>query len=298
MANHWTFDSVSIIYIRPTNLEYAVKLSLCVEFWKKLDQKSIIYSLPCISTENYFLKINVLELLTPGFKFKSQKYCPLGPNFYNQNSRSFIFNVTQSRFFLWPNIKFKTSDQGQINFIHPTTILDDKDRNFMCELKKLPWQEEILKSLSMSFLSIKLSSTARTWNCRSAADIPIFSENLISQQNRGRKLSSLNEEKPTKQRSKKNLFPNIIFQAGFWSYKPSNRKDQWNNRKWNIYIYIKKRRIWITKKITNLEHGVALLLLYWWWFLEIWGYYYFILFCMYKKLEYFFPGQFYISSIL
>lgn len=28
-----------------------------------------------------------------------------------------------------------------------------------------------------------------------------------------------------------------------------------------IYIY-KKKRIWITKKITNLEHGVALLLLY------------------------------------
>lgn len=43
----------------------------------------------------------------------------------------------------------------------------------MKKKKKIPWKEEVLRSLSISFLSIKLSSTARTWNSQSATPIPI-----------------------------------------------------------------------------------------------------------------------------
>jgi hypothetical protein len=34
---------------------------------------------------------------------------------------------------------------------------------------ELPWKEEVLRSLSMSFLSGRLSSTAKTWNGVSVA---------------------------------------------------------------------------------------------------------------------------------
>jgi len=46
--------------------------------------------------------------------------------------------------------------------------------DYMFGPQKLPWYEEVLRSLSISFLSMMLSSTAKTWNCDSAA-IPIFS---------------------------------------------------------------------------------------------------------------------------
>ena len=39
-------------------------------------------------------------------------------------------------------------------------------------LINIPWKEEVLRSFSIHFLSMRLSSTARTWNCDSPA-IPI-----------------------------------------------------------------------------------------------------------------------------
>lgn len=45
--------------------------------------------------------------------------------------------------------------------------------SFLClATKKVPWKDEILRSFSISFLSMRLSSTAKTWNCDSVA-IPI-----------------------------------------------------------------------------------------------------------------------------
>lgn len=49
----------------------------------------------------------------------------------------------------------------------------------------LPWYEEVLRSLSISFLSIRLSSTAKTWNWESVVaitiaiiPIPVFSNSI------------------------------------------------------------------------------------------------------------------------
>lgn len=39
---------------------------------------------------------------------------------------------------------------------------------------KVPWYDEVLRSLSINFRSMRLSSTAKTWNWESAG-IPIFS---------------------------------------------------------------------------------------------------------------------------
>lgn len=39
---------------------------------------------------------------------------------------------------------------------------------------ELPWKEEDLRSLSINFLSMMLSSTAKTWNFASAATLHIL----------------------------------------------------------------------------------------------------------------------------
>lgn len=66
---------------------------------------------------------------------------------------------------------------------------------------KLPWYEEVLRSLSISFLSMMLSSTAKTWNCDSAAAMPIGT-NVRSEQDEIQE----EEEEDVKERRKWFIF--------------------------------------------------------------------------------------------
>jgi hypothetical protein len=50
----------------------------------------------------------------------------------------------------------------------------------------LPWKEEVLRSLSMSFLSGRLSSTARTWNGVSVATAAMTDRNKAAAELQGR----------------------------------------------------------------------------------------------------------------
>lgn len=51
---------------------------------------------------------------------------------------------------------------------------------------ELPWKEEDLRSLSINFLSMMLSSTAKTWNFASAATLHILWGNMPNEEEESR----------------------------------------------------------------------------------------------------------------
>lgn len=71
---------------------------------------------------------------------------------------------------------------------------------------KLPWKEEVLRSISINFRSMLLSSTARTWNCASVA-IPMIVAQIYQkqepQQKKQRKEMKMKMKKATTRRCEK-----------------------------------------------------------------------------------------------